>query len=222
LEKILSKAHYFILLWAAFVTFNYYQDYSERLTEVEAKRPTLERSIQELTKKKSDLQKYLKDINEAKERIELVAQGVEKLTRQLPSEISDLDNVGLIRDVATAVRIKDARVVPGREEAKDFYIVKTYEFTGVGTFLQFLIFFERIAENERLLNISSFSLKKTEENQRGRFQLVRGHVAVQAYRFNPNFKEDRGIEKIESDIKAEVPTKRPPRRRGNNAESADE
>lgn len=147
--------------------------------------------------KKKDLKRYFQDIEDAKKNIELVALEVEKVQRQLPSEISDAENLQLIKGVAENLNIQNIFLQPQGETDKGFYFIKNYEMKATGTYLQFLIFFEKVAENKRLLNIRDVTLGITQEKQRGRFQLINAEIIIQAYRFNPNYKEDRGIESIE-------------------------
>jgi Tfp pilus assembly protein PilO len=78
------------------------------------------------------------------------------------------------------------------------FFVKKYEMRGYGTFLQFMVFFEKIAENERLLNINEIKLERRAGGQRGRFQVIDAQVIVEAYRYNPSHKEDRGFKEAAS------------------------
>ena len=89
---------------------------------------------------------------------------------------------------------------PGREENKGFYFTKRYELKGNGTFLQFLILLEKIAENERILNIKTLNLKKSDKKQRGRFQVINTSINIEAYRYNPSHREDRGIKAIDASL----------------------
>ncbi len=199
MSAIVSKIHWIIILW---VSFNLYLLFMEKQEELVAKQdriPVLESNINRSKRKKKQLQQYFKDIEKAKGRIEMVAAEVEALQKKLPSNISDTENLELIKGVAEGLNIKNVFLTPGNEENKGFYMVKRYDFNGTGTFLQFLVFFEKIAENDRLLNITSLSMTKTEKKQRGRFQLINCSASIIAYRYNPSHKEDRGIDKIESE-----------------------
>ena len=54
---------------------------------------------------------------------------------------------------------------------------------------------EKISENERLLNIKALRMYKDDSTQvRGRFQLIKAEMSIEAYRYNPNHKEKREIE----------------------------
>lgn len=161
--------------------------------------PALENKIRKSKKQKKQLAQYFKDIEKAKERIEKVAEEVEALQKKLPNNISDTQNLELIKGVAEGLNIKNVFLTPGNEENKGFYLTKRYEFNGTGTYLQFLVFFEKIAENDRLLNITSLTMSKTKKKQRGRFQLINCAANIIAYRYNPDHKEDRGIEAIEQE-----------------------
>jgi hypothetical protein len=64
--------------------------------------------------------------------------------------------------------------------------------------------FEKIAENQRILNISDLYFKKLEQPQRSKFQLIDGEFNLEAYRYNSAYKEDRGIEEIEKQFKGKA------------------
>ncbi len=197
MDKILSKLHIFFFLYVVWQGYEIYLEQSNELNLLKERLPGIQNNISREQTKKSRTKEFLKDVDEAKTRIETVAAEVEKLQRQLPADVSDPENLGLIKGIAEQMNIKNVILAPGEEEDKGFYLIKHYNFKGTGTFLQFLIFFEKIAENERLLNITEFELLKVKEERRGRFQLIDATVRIGAYKYNPRYKEERGIEKIE-------------------------
>lgn len=194
LEKLAQKAHILILLYAGFNIYTMWQDSITEMESLEMRVPALEGRIAKHKKEIKQLKEYNQDVAEARERVELVAQEVERTQRQLPAEISDIENINLLRGIADGMNIKDVTVTPLSEELRTFYYVKKYEVKGYGTFLQFMILFAKIADNERLLNIKEVELKRRSEGQRGRFQVIDVKVIVEAYRYNPNHKEDRGYD----------------------------
>lgn len=198
--KIVSNIHWIIIFY---VSFNLYMAHEENMTGIENKKTSIPNIKNQIKKKKRDkkqLKQYFKDIENAKQRIERVAEQVEALQKQLPNNISDTENLELIKGLAEGLNIKNVFLTPGNEENKGFYLIKRYEFNGTGTFLQFLVFFEKVAENDRLLNVTSLKMNKTEKKQRGRFQLVNCKANIIAYKYNPNHKEDRGIKMIEDEF----------------------
>lgn len=200
MNRIISNVHWIII---AFVSFNLFLMYEKNIEELENKKasiPAVQTQIRKKRKDKKQLKQYFKDIENAKQKIERVAEQVEALQKQLPNSISDTENLELIKGLAEGLNIKNVFLTPGNEENKGFYMVKRYDFAGTGTFLQFLVFFEKVAENDRLLNVTSLNMSKTVKKQRGRFQLVNCKASIIAYRYNPNHKEDRGISNIEKEF----------------------
>lgn len=193
LQKIANNLHLIILFYAAFQIFTVWDENQQRKESFEMQIPGLQGRITQSGRELTELRKYNEDIAEARSRIELVAQEVERTQRQLPAEISDLENLNLLRRTAEGLNIRDVNVMPLQEELRTFYFVKKYQLRAHGTFLQFMIFFEKIAENERLLNINDIKLTRREGGERGRFQVIDAEVVIEAYRYNPEYREDRGI-----------------------------
>ncbi|MBC96234.1 MAG: hypothetical protein CME63_00650 [Halobacteriovoraceae bacterium] len=207
---LIQKIHILILLWGAWEGYLVYEAFNNKKLEIANQIPVLNQRIAKAQREKRQIKEYLRDIEEAKQNIEIVAKEVETLQRKLPETIKDAENLAMIKEIAEGLNIKNIYLSPGIEENKGFYFTKRYELSASGTYLQMLIFFEKIGVSERLLNIKNVEIKKSEEKQRGRFQLINAKVTIEAYRYNPNHKEDRGIDEIEKNFKD---TKKKPRKR---------
>jgi Tfp pilus assembly protein PilO len=202
MQALFEKLHWVIFAYAIFLGYEMYTIHDEKLMNLNGRLPVLDGQIKKSKKKVSDLKKYFKDIEEAKKNIERVALAVEKVQKRLPSDIADSENLQLITEIANKLNVKSVFVKPKNEVDKGFYFIKDYILTAEATFLQFLVLFEKIAESKRLLNIKSVSFDKIVDRvQRARFKLVKGEITVQAYRYNAQYKESRGIEAIESEFK---------------------
>ncbi len=200
MENLLSKLWVLILCYGAWEGYVVYETHTENLKQKEDVIAGIRARIRKAKKEERQIKTYLKDIEEAKKNIELVAQEVERLQKKLPEKIQDVENLSIIKDIATGLNIKNIYLSPGTEENKGFYFTKRYEFSGVGTYLQYLVFFEKIASSERLLNVREVEFKRSQEPQRGRFQLTNAKIIIESYRYNPDHKEDRGIQKLESEF----------------------
>jgi Tfp pilus assembly protein PilO len=165
----------------------------EEINQLTQQIEVAERNIRTANREKRQLEDFQKDIEEARNRVELVAQEVENIQRQLPTNIADTENLGIIRKAAEDINIRNISLSPGREIAQGFYFTKEYEFSAQGTFLQFLIFFERVGESQRILNINNVQISRSQIEQRGRFQLVDVKATIEAYRYNQDHREDRGF-----------------------------
>lgn len=201
-----------ILAYGAWNIWVAYEEHTTKIKEISDSIPQIQSQINRARKEKKQIRFYLRDIEEAKKNIELVAQEVENLQKKLPEAIKDTENLGYLKKLADGLNIKKIYLSPGTEQNQGFYYTKKYEFSGTGTFLQFLILLEKIGNSERLLNVKELNFKRSEEKQRGRFQLTNARFVVEAYRYNPNHKEDRGIKQLEEKFKAKKGKKR--RRRG--------
>jgi Tfp pilus assembly protein PilO len=204
MDKILRNIHWLIILGALFNNGVIVKDSEERLSEFSQQEEVQKTSLQKARKTKKEISNFYKDIDEAKNRIERVAREIEKTQQLLPSEVSDTENISLLRKMAEDVNIKEVAIMPEKDDDRGFYIARKYKFKAKATYLQFLIMFEKISENKRILNVSDLAFKKLDQPQRSKFQLIDGEFTLEAYRFNPNYKEDRGIDKIESQLKQDA------------------
>lgn len=211
MEKLLKNLHWMIIAYAAFELYNLYTEANDRLLDLESRQEVQRNELSKNKKVQREIANYYKNIEEEKIKIERVASEIEKMQQLLPSEISDSDSINLLRKMADDINIKEMSIVPETELDRGFYLARRYRIKAKATFLQFLIMFEKIAENKRILNVGESSFKKTDNPQRSKFQVIDGDMIIEAYRYNANYKEDRGIDEIEQQFKEgqqETPRKR--------------
>ena len=203
MEKILKNIHWLIIAIALYNIGDYWKGADDKLTELAGQQAVQREGLSKAQKIKKDITSFYKDIDEAKGRIERVAKEIEKSQQLLPGQISDTENISLLRRMAEDVNIKELSIQPDRDDDRGFYIARKYRFRAKATYLQFLIMFEKISENKRILNVAELNFKKLDQPQRSKFQLIDGEFLLEAYRYNSSYKEDRGIEKIEQEFKSE-------------------
>ncbi len=201
LTGIVKNIHLLLFLYFSYEMYEFYKKSNADLEETKNNIPRIQNEIQKIEKKLSELEKYFASIEEAKKNIELVAQKIESIQKQLPSDISPTQNLALIKDLADKMNLKDISLKPAANINKGFYSINGYDLKAKGTYLQFLILFEKISESKRLLNVSQMKMNRIEERQRGRFQLVDTEVKIEAFQYNKNYKESRGLKEIEQKIK---------------------
>jgi len=195
-------------LYLAFGVFTKWQEHSEKLSQMEMQIPAVTAKINKSKREKKQLTAYLKDVEAAKERIELVAQEVEKIQRRLPDTVDDTKNLSLLKNLAEKLNIRSIYLTPLDEITKGFYIAKRYSLKASGTFLQFLMLMEQIGSTQTILNVKRISLENQQEKQRGRFQIIDADIIIETYRYNSNYKESRGIEDIEKNLAEQAKPKR--------------
>lgn len=218
MEKLLKNLHWFIIAYAAFELYTLYNEANENLINIESQQEVRRAELTKNKKIQREITNYYKNIEEEKIKIERVASEIEKMQQLLPSEISDSENISLLRKMSDDVNIKEISITPEVESDRGFYLARRYRIKAKATFLQFLIMFEKIAENKRILNVGESIFKKSDQPQRSKFQVIDGEVVIEAYRYNANFKEDRGIDQIEQKFKdGNAPAATPARRKSNPA-----
>ncbi|CBW25067.1 putative pilus assembly protein [Halobacteriovorax marinus SJ] len=208
MKGLVSKIHIFIFLYLAFGVFTKWQEHSEKLSQMEMQIPAVTAKINKSKREKKQITAYLKDVEAAKERIELVAQEVEKIQRKLPDVVDDTKNLSLLKNLAEKLNIRSIYLTPLDEITKGFYIAKRYSLKASGTFLQFLMLMEQIGSTQTILNVKRISLENQQEKQRGRFQIIDADIIIETYRYNSNYKESRGIEDIEKNLAEQAKPKR--------------
>lgn len=202
MTNLVNKLWILVVLYTGFEVYSKYEEFQNRIKTETSNIPQMKEAIKKNKKKLRDLERYFTDIEEAKKRIKKVASEVESIQRKFPSTISDAEYLGVMSTLAESLNIKNLQLIPNREVDRGFYFTKQYSMKAQGTFLQFLIFLEKISKTERLFNVSDVQFKPAEGRSRGRHQIVDAVISIIAYRYDENHQEDTGIEKIERGFEA--------------------
>lgn len=197
MDKLLKNLHWFIIAYAAYDFYSQFETTRSTLVDIESQIETQKIELTNNKKSEQDITNYYSNIQTEKARIETVAREIEKMQQLLPSDISDLENIALLKGLADDANIKDVSIIPEVDVVREFVIARKYKVKLKATYLQILIMFEKIGESPRILNVGEAKFGKTPEIQRGKFQVIQGEFVLEAYRYNPGFKENRGIEDIE-------------------------
>tara|TARA_Y100000385_G_C13046208_1_gene617596 strand:- start:194 stop:808 length:615 start_codon:yes stop_codon:yes gene_type:complete len=197
-EMMVKNFHWFIIAYAAFGLFTVWEEKMEEIESAKGSVPPMEAKIIKSKRKISEIKKFKKNLEQSKERVQEVVKQIEKIQRQLPSDVNDTEVQALISNIAQDLRVKDPRANPGEEKDEGFYFEKKYKFQGVGTYLQFLIFFENLEKAERILNVKSLSLILDPKSKTSRFPIVNLETTVESFRYNTNYKEPSLVNEIEN------------------------
>jgi len=193
-NKFIANIHFLIVIYGLYGAWESFDANTLRMEMLNSQFPSIEAEIVSNQKKVKEIQEFVKKTEESKIRVEEVAKNIESAQKQLPAEINDNQILTVFNQEINSLNIKDPQIVPGSETTSTYFISKDYMIKAKGTFLQFLIFFERIGNATRIYNVKSLKLVNADTSQRGRFQLIAGESVIQAFRFNPEFRVDRGFE----------------------------
>lgn len=201
MKLLISKLHYLIILYIAFGAWERIQNHQKQVDDVLSNIGAIEAKILQTKKEIKQAKAFLKDLEASRKQVKEVARQIEVVQKQLPTESNDSAIMGILNQESIDLKFKDAIVTPQGEVLKDFYFTKDFSMNAIGTFLQSLIFFERLDKGDRLLNVKSVKLETVESEKKGRFQLVKMDYSMEAYRYNPNYKQETGIEEIKEQFK---------------------
>lgn len=192
-NKLISYLHYFIIAYGVLGVYEKYEAHTANVETLETSIPGIDDQIATTEKKVNEIQEFVKKADEYKVIVEEVAKNIESVQKQIPSEINDSQIMSYFNGEFEAMNIKEPQITPGKEEPGTYLISKDYNFKARGTYLQFLIFFERVGNAARIYNIKALKLTTNTDKKKGRFQMVNGDMVIQAYRFNPEFRVERGF-----------------------------
>jgi Tfp pilus assembly protein PilO len=211
--KIINKLYLFIFIWAGWGVYEKYDESITKEGEIKNQIQVHENKIRKLKKEIKKIAKYRKNIDTKKKEIQEVTKQIEVVQRRLPNDIADAENIKYIRQISDSLKIRKVNIAPGLEESKGFYISKRYSFTGEGTYLQFLLLLEKIAESEQILDVKDISLIRIPNKKKGRYEIVKLSAGIESFKYNASHQEDTGIRSIEDNFKKESKKKKPKRRK---------
>lgn len=191
-DTLIKNLHVFIFLYTAFIN---YELFEQKTVEVEGVKGEIASTKARLTRSKAELAKvdqFNKDLASSKQRVEEVVAEIERVQKQLPSEINDTEVQQLLNSVSSDLRMMVPNMTPKVEIPKGFYFSKEYDFTAKATFLQSLIFFEKLeslSKSNRILNVKYVRIfDDPEADNRSQFRGLKLATNIESYRYNTAFK----------------------------------
>lgn len=192
-ELLIKNLHLLIFAWAGYGLYGIYEEKIMILEQTTQQTPVIESKIKKATKKLKDITKFKANLAASKERVNEVVKQIEKMQKQLPTDVNDAEVQRIMGNIATDLRIANATSKSNPERVEGFYFAKEYVFNGKGTFLQFLIFFEKLAKQERILNVKKVSLSQSENSLRSRFQVLKFETVIESFKYNVSYRERANV-----------------------------
>lgn len=194
--KLLGSLHFIIIGLTAWDTYEFYEGYKTRLEEKVQQIPGVESEIRTFKKKLEAIDTYKKNIENSKKSVEEVFKNIEKVQRQLPAEVNDIDILDHLAKEGRLLNIPELTSTPMPEVVEGFSITKPYTIKARGTFLQLVVFLERLSRTERIYNVQKVTMATGAEPQKGRFQVIDLDAVIETYKYNQSYRESSGLEEI--------------------------
>lgn len=192
-DQLLKHCHWFIISYAIFGLHSIYETKTEEIITTQEQIPSLEIKVNRIKKKLAQINQFKEDLAKSEERVKAVVEQIEKIQKQLPTQINDTEVQEIMTNMSSDLKILEPNTSPLAETDNGFYFAKNYKYTARGTFLQFLIMFEKLevlASKDRILNVKELKLTVSENSdKKSRFQILDFDTTVESFRYNPNYKE---------------------------------
>ena len=193
-NKFMANFHWLIVAYTLYSCWVVFEEHTVRMDELNVSMEGLEAEVAASSKKVREIQEFIKKAEESKVRVEEVAKNIESAQKQLPADINDNQIITFFNEEIQTLNIKDPNITPGTEQTSTYFIAKEYAVKARGTFLQFLVFLESVGNATRIYNVKKLTLSNMDASQRGRFHLITADIIIEAFRYNPEFKLDRGVD----------------------------
>ena len=191
IDIIVKNIHFLFLAYAIFLGVEYQEVSEEKLVSAKDQLEVMEAKITKVERELKEVKQFEDDREKSMERVQQVVDQIKTIQKQLPSEIRDAEVNGKLTEFSRTLKMLNPNPSPKTEVNQNFYISKDYNFDVQGTYLQFLIFYEKLenlAKNGRILNVKYLRMKgSTEGDPRSRFQLLDLTTTVEAYKYNESY-----------------------------------
>lgn len=195
IDIIVKNIHFVFLAYAVWIGYEYQEASEAKLIAAKDQLSVIEVKITKVERELKEVKQFEADREESIKRVEIVANQIKTIQRQLPSEIRDTEVNGQLSEISNKLKMINPNPSPRNEVDQGFYISKDYNFDVQGTFLQFWIFYEqleKLARRNRILNVKYLRMKVSESGDpRSQFQLLDLTTTVEAYKYNESYDPKR-------------------------------
>jgi Tfp pilus assembly protein PilO len=212
MSKFLAQLHVIIILYGAWGAYSVYEEHDVAMAQIEEQFPITQEAIKSAEEKLNKIDEFRKNLDQSRLRVTEVFNNISQVQKQLPSEISDIEILDFFSKEAKSLNIPEIESTPNTELPMGFYISKPYSIKARGTFLQFVVFLERIEAAERLFNIKSLILRSENDVQKTRFRVVSLELLVDTFKYNSRHQETSGVENLAAPADSATPRRRPRKR----------
>ena len=194
-----------LLAWAFYSGYEVYNENSVKIEGVKERNQIQRAKLKKTERQLKQVKKFQENLEESKSRVKEVVEKISEMQKQLPSDIKDIEVTGKLTDFATMLKMVNPEVTPAVEVNRNFYFSKDYNLDMQGTYLQALIFFEKLenlSKQDRILNVKYLKLSVSESaDSRSRFKILDQTTTLEAYRYNEYYDATKDIQEEKNKVK---------------------
>lgn len=205
MNLLLPYLHILLLAWAFYSGYEVYNENSVKIEGVKERNQIQRAKLKKTERQLKQVKKFQENLEESKSRVKEVVEKISEMQKQLPSDIKDIEVTGKLTDFATMLKMVNPEVTPAVEVNRNFYFSKDYNLDMQGTYLQALIFFEKLenlSKQDRILNVKYLKLSVSESaDSRSRFKILDQTTTLEAYRYNEYYDATKDIQEEKNKVK---------------------
>lgn len=154
----LNWSHVVVLIGCAGALFYFTLDRSE-LESKEQSQVSIQQELNTLERKVNEAREFERQFDDKKKKYTQLVKELQQLQSALPKQFYLPDLLTDLFKEAKQLEIEITTIQPdSKEEEKELYNSLGFSIEARGTFIQMLIFLDRMAHMKRLLNVENFSL----------------------------------------------------------------
>lgn len=177
-----------ILAYGVFNIYTLFNEHEEAITMLQGQKETADVQLVKIKKKVASIKQNEDKLKEYETKIVEVRKQIDELKTKMPSESDRTAVLQELTNTAQELNLKEVTFNPVPKLDKGMYIVNSVSLSGKGTYLQFLILFEKILTNKRFFNIDNFLLTESPADNKGRFIFVNVKADLQTFEYNKDYK----------------------------------
>ncbi len=163
-----------------------WQKKEESIKSELSKIPALEKENNEIEKAIQKIKEVRSNVKDFKSKVDKSKEDLEKVGKFIPPISSRTAILDELSRVARSLNIKNISFKPKYEKENHggLYITNGIEFEGRGTYLQFLVFFEKMKKPDRIFNVSSVEVTSSSIINKSKHVIVDFKTIIETFHYN--------------------------------------
>jgi Tfp pilus assembly protein PilO len=185
---LISSLHFILIAWVGWGTYADFNTFFETRRAVEESIAETNQRVTKAQKTLGEIRDFESNIEVLKKRIDDIIKQIDEMKKSFPETIVDAEILGDLSKEATSLNLQTPAVAPREEFDRGFYFAKQFEMKARGTYLQFIVFFERLSKKQKIFNVQYMKIFNDQTLQKGRYGLLNIETLIESFRYNHKYK----------------------------------
>lgn len=178
-----------ILFYGGYNCYNLFNEHQEAKEGLKQQLEAADVQLTKVKKKVAGIKQNEDKLREYENKVNEVRKQIDELKTRMPAESDRTAVLQELTNTAQELNLKEVNFNPVPRQDRGMYIANSISLGGKGTYLQFLILFEKILNNKRFFNVDNFLLTESPSDSKGRFIFVNVKADIQTFEYNTEYKD---------------------------------